>query len=188
MSRPHGSTAPSDPCGLPLYPWQRERFWFGRTVEAAEPVNPVCDHPLLGFRQDRCSARPGSITSIRRCFRFLPITESTACRCCPRRRIIDMALAAARMQPPEAAVLELRDVELLHGRFRRRGTRDAEHAVAGRRLAARQPQAPGGRGDDRARDRASRRCRLRRLPRSPKRWQRGKDRCRGRRCTGELLG
>ena len=42
---------PADPRGLPLYPWQRERFWFERTVEGTNPVDPPFDHPLLGFRQ-----------------------------------------------------------------------------------------------------------------------------------------
>ena len=42
---------PADPRGLPLYPWNRERFWFAVTTEAADLVNPPFDHPLLGFRQ-----------------------------------------------------------------------------------------------------------------------------------------
>ena len=35
---------------LPGYAWQRERFWFGRTVEAVDQASPILDHPLLGFR------------------------------------------------------------------------------------------------------------------------------------------
>ena len=41
----------ADPRGLPLYPWDRQSFWFGVTAEAADPVNPLFEHPLLGFRQ-----------------------------------------------------------------------------------------------------------------------------------------
>ena len=32
---------PAEPRGLPLYPWQKERFWFERTVEASDLVKPA---------------------------------------------------------------------------------------------------------------------------------------------------
>ncbi len=42
---------PAEPNGLPLYPWNKERFWFERTSEASNLIDPRFDHPLLGFRQ-----------------------------------------------------------------------------------------------------------------------------------------
>jgi len=103
---------PDDPRGLPLYPWQRERFWFSRTVEAAEQVNPVCDHTLLGFRE------AGALPSWRNhldtaLFPFLADHRIDGMPVLPAAAIIDMALAAARTRHPDAAALELRDVELL---------------------------------------------------------------------------
>ncbi len=47
---------PADPRGVPLYPWQRERFWLDKTVEANDPESPPFDHPLLGFRQRGAAA------------------------------------------------------------------------------------------------------------------------------------
>src|SRR5439155_7662413 len=44
---------PTELAGLPLYPWQKESFWFERTVEGANPANPPFEHPLLGFRQQQ---------------------------------------------------------------------------------------------------------------------------------------
>jgi acyl transferase domain-containing protein len=41
----------ANPRGLPLYPWQRERFWFEHTVENLGLIDPPFEHPLLGYRQ-----------------------------------------------------------------------------------------------------------------------------------------
>lgn len=103
---------PDDPRGLPLYPWQRERFWFGRTVEAAEPVNPVCDHPLLGFRKG--PAATGWVNHLDTVlFPLLADHRIDGVPVLPAAAIVEMALAAARACHPDAARLELRDVELL---------------------------------------------------------------------------
>ena len=48
---PQRFDGPAAPGGLPLYPWNRERFWFERTVEGSNSIDPPFDHPLLGFRQ-----------------------------------------------------------------------------------------------------------------------------------------
>jgi len=103
---------PNDPRGLPLYPWQRERFWFDRTVEAVEQANPIFDHPLLGFCQ---SGAPKSWlnhldTTL---FPFLADHRVDGIPVLPAAAIIDMALAAARTCSPDAPSLELRDIELL---------------------------------------------------------------------------
>jgi phthiocerol/phenolphthiocerol synthesis type-I polyketide synthase C len=104
---------PDDPRSLLLYPWQRERFWFGKTIEAAEPANPVCDHRLLGFRQASAAAMSWVNHLDTALFPFLVDHRVDGTPVLPAAAIIDMALAAARAQHRDAAVLELRDVELL---------------------------------------------------------------------------
>src|SRR5580704_15193938 len=102
---------PADPRGLPLYPWQRERFWFERTVEGTNPVDPPFEHPLLGFRQ------PGPVPFWvnhldpdvlpwlgDHVVEGLPVLPAAA--------VLEMALAATRARRPDARVLEVVDVEL----------------------------------------------------------------------------
>ena len=112
MSRAAWLDGPNDPRGLPLYPWRRERHWFGRTVEASEQLDPICDHELLGFRQ---GGTPYSwvnhLDTV--LFPFLADHRIDGAPVLPAAAIIEMALAAARTRHPDAAVLELRDVELL---------------------------------------------------------------------------
>src|SRR5207253_74023 len=102
---------PADPRGLQLYPWQRERFWFERTVEGTNPVDPPFDHPLLGFRQ------PGPVPFWLNhldpdllpwlgdhVVEGLPVLPAAA--------VLEMALAATRARRPDARALEVVDVEL----------------------------------------------------------------------------
>jgi acyl transferase domain-containing protein/NADPH:quinone reductase-like Zn-dependent oxidoreductase/acyl carrier protein len=103
---------PSDPRGLPLYPWQRERYWFARTVEATNSVAPIFDHKLLGFRQD--GALPSWLNHLDLDLQpFLGDHRIDGMPVLPAAAIIDMALAAARARNPDAPGLELGDVELL---------------------------------------------------------------------------
>ncbi|HTW53587.1 MAG TPA: SDR family NAD(P)-dependent oxidoreductase [Stellaceae bacterium] len=98
--------------GLPLYPWQRQRCWFGHTPEAAEPVSPLCDHPLLGFRQ--AGAATAWVNHLDTAlFPFIADHRIEGAPVLPAAAIIDMALAAARTRHPEATALQLCDVELL---------------------------------------------------------------------------
>ncbi|HTV89806.1 MAG TPA: beta-ketoacyl synthase N-terminal-like domain-containing protein, partial [Stellaceae bacterium] len=100
-----------DPSRLPLYPWQKEHFWFERTVEDTRAVDPPFDHPLLGFRQ------PGPVATwlnhldaerlpwlADHAIEGLPVLPAAA--------VLEMALAAARLRRPDAAVVEVADVEL----------------------------------------------------------------------------
>ena len=102
---------PSDPRGLPLYPWNRERFWFAVTTEAAELVNPPFDHPLLGFRQrDATASWLNHLDE-----QVLPWIADHAVEgvaVLPAAAILEMALAAARWRWPDAPALEVFDVEL----------------------------------------------------------------------------
>ena len=101
----------ADPRGLPLYPWDRQSFWFGLTAEAADPVNPPFEHPLLGFRQ----RGPVPWWTNHLDEQVLPWIGDHAIEgvpVLPAAGVLEMASAAARGQWPDAPVLELRDIEL----------------------------------------------------------------------------
>ena len=101
----------ADPRGLPLYPWERQSFWFGLTAEAAELVNPPFEHPLLGFRQ----RGPTPCWTNHLDEQVLPWIGDHSIEgvpVLPAAAILEMACAAARAQWPDAPVLELRDLEL----------------------------------------------------------------------------
>jgi acyl transferase domain-containing protein/NADPH:quinone reductase-like Zn-dependent oxidoreductase/acyl carrier protein len=102
---------PSDPRGLPLYPWSRERFWFAATAEAPDLVNPPFDHPLLGFRQR------GAVASWLNHLdqQVLPWIADHAVEgvaVLPGAAVLEMALAVARWRWSDATALEVFDVEL----------------------------------------------------------------------------
>jgi len=102
---------PSNPRGLPLYPWNRERFWFSVTAEAPDLVNPPFDHPLLGFRQRGATASWLNHLDEQ----VLPWIADHAVEgvaVLPAAAILEMALATARRRWPDAPALEVFDVEL----------------------------------------------------------------------------
>jgi acyl transferase domain-containing protein/acyl carrier protein len=97
--------------GLPLYPWQRERFWFEQTVEASNPINPPFDHPLLGFRQ----SGPATYWVNHLDPELVPWLADHAVEGAPvypAAAMLEMALAAAWLRRPEARAIEVADVEL----------------------------------------------------------------------------
>jgi acyl transferase domain-containing protein/NADPH:quinone reductase-like Zn-dependent oxidoreductase/NAD(P)-dependent dehydrogenase (short-subunit alcohol dehydrogenase family)/acyl carrier protein len=101
----------ADPLGLPLYPWDRQSFWFGLTAEGADQVNTRLEHPLLGFRQR--GPVPWWINHLDE--QVLPWIGDHAIEgvpVLPAAGILEMAFAAARAQWPDAPVLELRDLEV----------------------------------------------------------------------------
>jgi phthiocerol/phenolphthiocerol synthesis type-I polyketide synthase C len=101
----------ADPRGLPLYSWDRQRFWFEKTVEAAELENPPFDHPLLGFRH--ADPQPYWINHLDH--HVLPWISDHAVEgvaVFPAAAIIETALAAAHWRWPDALVLEALDVEV----------------------------------------------------------------------------
>ena len=102
---------PADLRDLPLYPWQKERFWFEHTVEEVHPVNPPFDHPLLGFRQH--GPVPFWLNHLDpevlpwladHAIEGVPVLPATA--------VLEMALAAAWLRRPDARAIEVVDVEL----------------------------------------------------------------------------
>ncbi len=101
----------ADPRGLPLYPWDRQSFWFAITAEGTDPVNTPFEHPLLGFRQR--GPVPCWINHLDE--QVLPWIGDHAIEgvpVLPAAGILEMACAAARVQWPDAPVLELRDLEV----------------------------------------------------------------------------
>jgi phthiocerol/phenolphthiocerol synthesis type-I polyketide synthase C len=101
----------ADHSALPLYPWQKERFWFDRTVEDIHAVDPPFDHPLLGFRQR------GPVLSWLNHIdpALVPWLADHAIEgvpVLPAAAVLEMALAAARLRRPDAAAIEVVDVEL----------------------------------------------------------------------------
>ncbi|MGA7865500.1 MAG: SDR family NAD(P)-dependent oxidoreductase [Stellaceae bacterium] len=120
----------ADPRGLPLYPWDRQSFWFGLTAEAADPVNPPFEHPLLGFRQR--GPVPWWINHLDD--QVLPWIGDHAIEgvpVLPAAGILEMACAAARAQWPDAPVLELRDLEVRRPVPFDKGRMREMHAVIG---------------------------------------------------------
>jgi len=102
---------PSNPRKLPLYPWDRQRFWFGTTAEAGDPVNPPFDHPLLGFRQR--GPVPFWLNHLdEQVLPWIADHSIEGVPVFPAAAVVEMALAAARWQWPEAPVLEVRDLEV----------------------------------------------------------------------------
>jgi acyl transferase domain-containing protein/NADPH:quinone reductase-like Zn-dependent oxidoreductase/NAD(P)-dependent dehydrogenase (short-subunit alcohol dehydrogenase family) len=101
----------ADPRGVPLYPWDRQSFWFDLTAEAAALVNPPFEHPLLGFRQR--GPVPCWINYLDD--QVVPWIGDHAIEglaVLPAAAVLEMACAAARARWPDAPVTELRDLEL----------------------------------------------------------------------------
>ncbi|MGE0259039.1 MAG: SDR family NAD(P)-dependent oxidoreductase [Alphaproteobacteria bacterium] len=99
------------PDGLPLYPWNKERFWFERTAEASNPIDPPCDHPLLGFRQ--AGTAPSWLNHLDAdILPWLADHSVEGVAVLPGAAVVEMALAAARLRRPDASAIEVVDVEL----------------------------------------------------------------------------
>ena len=112
MQRARTFAGPATPRGLPAYPWQRERFWHAHTAEARDIIDPVQDHPLLGYRRgDGASwfSHPSCATAP-----WLRDHVVDGAVLLPAAAMLEMALAAARQRDPQALALELRDVVLHH--------------------------------------------------------------------------
>ncbi|HVH82336.1 MAG TPA: zinc-binding dehydrogenase, partial [Stellaceae bacterium] len=111
MSRAPWLDGPQELRGLPLYPWQRERHWISRTTEATDQINPKHDHPLLGFCQNAVLAMWLNHVDAA-LFPFLGDHRVEGVPVLPAAAIVDMALAAAGTRHPDAAAIDLRDLEL----------------------------------------------------------------------------
>jgi NADPH:quinone reductase-like Zn-dependent oxidoreductase/acyl carrier protein len=96
---------------LPVYPWQRERFWIERTREATDVLQAPLDHPLLGYRR---GVEPGAwfqhLTTVIEPWLADHVVDRNVVL--PAAAIIDLAWAAARAHHPHAPALELRDLEI----------------------------------------------------------------------------
>ncbi|MBV8334015.1 MAG: polyketide synthase dehydratase domain-containing protein, partial [Alphaproteobacteria bacterium] len=103
---------PLNPRGIPLYRWQREQFWFGRTAEAIDLVKPQFDHPLLGFRQNGGSCWVNHLD--RQTLPWIADHAIEGVAVLPAAAVLEMAFAAAQWRWPAAPVLEIADLEIRH--------------------------------------------------------------------------
>ncbi len=98
---------------LPPTPFHRIRAWHAATPESLRIVDPVEDHPLLGFR--RAGAEPGVWTRAldTEAAPWLADHRLGPDAVLPAAAMLDMALAAARACHPDAAALELAEFRIL---------------------------------------------------------------------------
>ena len=97
--------------GLPRYPFQRERFWTPRTEESTDRVTLPFEHPLLGIRVGDEAVEWTRHLSLE----TLPWLADHAvggAAVVPAAALVEMGLAAARFRHPNAASLDLLDVEI----------------------------------------------------------------------------
>ena len=103
---------PGDPRSLPLTPFNRGPVVMVHTSEAVTIINPLHDHPLLGFRAPE---HPNSW--IRRVDTlidpWLADHRFAGAAVLPAAAMAEMALAAAALRWPDAAVLEVSELRLL---------------------------------------------------------------------------
>lgn len=97
---------------LPKHPWRREAVWFRPTAEGVYPHNPVADHPLLGFRADAEGRVWNGLVDLEGS-PWLRDHAVESLSVVPAAAIVETALAAARAMWPAAAVLEVRDLQVL---------------------------------------------------------------------------
>ncbi|MGD0106468.1 MAG: beta-ketoacyl synthase N-terminal-like domain-containing protein, partial [Rhodopila sp.] len=97
--------------GLPPYPYQRQHYAAGRTVEAVEVTSPAADHRLLGFRDPASrDAWMSHLSTATEPWLADHVVHGAAIL--PAAAIIEMALATARVRHPEAELLEIQDLEI----------------------------------------------------------------------------
>ena len=98
--------------GLPGHPWRREPFWAPRTSERRPVIDPVEEHPLLGFRDDPEGRSWTQSLDVRR-FPWLADHALEGAPLLPATAFAELALAAAHARLPDAASLEVGDLEIL---------------------------------------------------------------------------
>jgi len=104
-------SGPASVRDLPRYPFQRERFWTARTEESTDRVTLAFDHPLLGVRIGDEAVEWTRHLSLE----TLPWLADHAvggAAVVPAAALVEMGLAAARLRHPNAASLDLLDVEI----------------------------------------------------------------------------
>ncbi len=115
---------------LPRYPWQHRPFHPLRTVEGVELASPVREHPLLGFRDQQAPfSWTADLSTATEPWLAGHVVDGVPVL--PAAAMIDMALAAARARHPDAAVLELQDLEITRSLLLEPGSDRACHAAIG---------------------------------------------------------
>ena len=97
--------------GLPQYPWQKQQFWTERTEEATDNIFLSATHKLLGFRRN--TGKPSWFNHLDlNAEPWLGDHKVDGVAVLPAAAILDMALAAAQDLFPDAAGIEILDVEI----------------------------------------------------------------------------
>lgn len=157
---------PAERASLPRTPFARSRIWFARSNEAVPLVSPPRDHPLLGARS---MEEPGAWAAWldTEIAPWLADHRLFGEAVLPAAAMAEMALAAAAACHPEAAALEVADLDILRaipfeagrGRSLRASLgEDGGFVLESRRRLAEEPWALAARG---------RAAALPRLPASP---------------------
>ena len=97
---------------LPRYPWQRERYWYEPTDEATDTISARRDHPLLGFRRDDAPDLWHNTLDLAS-QPWLADHAVDGTPLLPAAAMVEMALAAARARHPDAAALDVMDLEIV---------------------------------------------------------------------------
>lgn len=96
---------------LPVYPWQREKFWFQATNEGLDIARLHHDHPLLGYRWNAEAAEWTNHLDTT-LFPWLEDHKVDRSVVLPAAAIVETFLAVAATRFPKAATLEIRDLEI----------------------------------------------------------------------------
>ena len=96
---------------LPAYPWQRERYWTDRSIEATDTITASLDHRLLGYRRGAApDAWFNHLSVVSEPWLGDHVVDRSVVL--PAAAMIDMALAAARQRHPDAPGLQIFDLEI----------------------------------------------------------------------------
>jgi acyl transferase domain-containing protein/NADPH:quinone reductase-like Zn-dependent oxidoreductase/SAM-dependent methyltransferase/acyl carrier protein len=96
---------------LPVYPWQRDRFWFQPTSEGLDFARLRHEHPLLGYRWDAEGVEWTSHLDPL-LFPWLEDHKVDKSVVLPAAAIVETLLAVASSRFPKAPTLEVRDLEI----------------------------------------------------------------------------
>jgi acyl transferase domain-containing protein/acyl carrier protein len=97
---------------LPSYPWQKERYWAERTVEATDVLQARLDHPLLGYRRGaEAGAWFNHLSAAMQPWLLDHVVDGAVVL--PAAAMLDMAFAAGRAWHPDAPGLEVFGFEIM---------------------------------------------------------------------------
>ncbi|MFD2264877.1 SDR family NAD(P)-dependent oxidoreductase [Lacibacterium aquatile] len=98
-------------CALPLYPWQRQRHWFERTIEGTDLLEASEVHPLLGWQK---GSEPVYINTLDTDLQpWLDDHRVDTGVVFPAAGYVELALATAKTAFGDGVGIDLRDLEIM---------------------------------------------------------------------------